>query len=115
MSARMASLTLRGGALQVYAVFETGGKQYRVAENDVIFVEKLAAAEGDEVVFENVLMLGKKIGAPYVKGAKVVGVVEKQGKNKKIIVFKYKPKKNYRKKQGHRQPYTKIKITKIEG
>jgi large subunit ribosomal protein L21 len=99
----------------VYAVFETGGKQYRVTENDVVYVEKLDAAEGDEVVFENVLMIGDKIGSPYVKGAKVVGVVEKHGKNKKIIVFKYKPKKNYHKKQGHRQPYTKLKITQIEG
>ncbi|HHZ18387.1 MAG TPA: 50S ribosomal protein L21 [Acholeplasmataceae bacterium] len=99
----------------MYAVFETGGKQYRVTENDVVYVEKLDAAEGDEVVFENVLMIGDKIGSPYVKGAKVVGVVEKHGKNKKIIVFKYKPKKNYHKKQGHRQPYTKLKITQIEG
>ena len=98
----------------MYAVFETGGKQYRVTENDVVYVEKLDAAEGDEVVFENVLMIGDKIGSPYVKGAKVVGVVEKHGKNKKIIVFKYKPKKNYHKKQGHRQPYTKLN-TQIEG
>ena len=66
----------------MYAVFETGGKQYRVTENDVVYVEKLDAAEGDEVVFENVLMIGDKIGSPYVKGAKVVGVVEKHGKTK---------------------------------
>src|SRR5690554_1406537 len=99
----------------MYAVFETGGKQYRVTEDDVLYVEKLNAAEGSGIVFENVLTAGDKIGNPYVKGAKVTAVVEKHGKNKKIIVFKYKPKKNYHKKQGHRQPYTKIKITKIEG
>ena len=99
----------------MYAIFETGGKQYRVSENDVLYVEKLDVAEGDEVVFEDVLLVGDKIGTPFVRGAKVVATVEKHGKNKKIIIFKYKSKKNYRKKQGHRQPYTKLKITKIEG
>ncbi|MCK9536242.1 MAG: 50S ribosomal protein L21 [Bacilli bacterium] len=99
----------------MYAIFETGGKQYRVSENDVLYVEKLDAALGDEVVFEKVFLVGNKIGTPYVRGAKVIATVEKHGKNKKIVIFKYKPKKNYHKKQGHRQPYTKLKIIKIEG
>jgi len=99
----------------MYAVFETGGKQYRVTLEDIVYVEKLDVEAGQEVVFENVLLVDDKIGNPYVKGAKVIASVEKHGKNKKIIVFKYKAKKNYRKKQGHRQPYTKLKIVKIEG
>lgn len=99
----------------MYAVIETGGKQYRVQENDFLFVEKISAQEGDTVVFDKVLMLDDKIGTPYLTGAKVTAKVEKQGKGPKIIVFKYKAKKNYRKKQGHRQPFTKVQITKIEG
>lgn len=97
------------------AVFETGGKQYRVKPEDILYVEKLDVAAGCEVAFDKVLLLDDKIGTPYVKGAKVTAVVEKHGKNKKIVVFKFKPKKNYRKKQGHRQPYTKLKIVSIEG
>ena len=96
------------------AVILTGGKQYHVSEGDTIFVEKLDAEEGKNVVFENVLMVDGKVGTPYVKGAKVTGKVEKNGKSKKIIVYKYRPKKKYRRKQGHRQPYTKLTITKIE-
>ena len=102
----------------MYAIIETGGKQIKVMENDVIFVEKLDANEGDSITFDKVLMVGgsaTKIGAPYLSGASVEGKVEKQGKDKKIIVFKYKPKKSTKKKQGHRQPYTKITITKING
>ena len=99
----------------MYAIIETGGKQYRVQENDVLFVEKLEALEGDTVEFDKVLMVNDKIGAPYVEGAKVTANVVKQGKAKKVIVFKYKSKKNYHKKQGHRQPFTKIQITAIEG
>ena len=99
----------------MFAIIETGGKQYRVQENDVLFVEKLEAEEGDAVVFDKVLMVNDKIGAPYVEGAKVSANVVKQGKAKKVIVFKYKSKKNYHKKQGHRQPFTKIQITAIEG
>ncbi|MBP5551309.1 MAG: 50S ribosomal protein L21 [Bacilli bacterium] len=99
----------------MYAIIETGGKQYHVAQDEVIFVEKLEAEEGANVVFDKVLMLDNKIGAPYVKGAKVTGKVLAQGKAKKIIVYKYKSKKNYHKKQGHRQPFTKIQITSIEG
>jgi len=95
------------------AVFETGGKQYYVSENDVIYVEKLDNEAGSEVTFDHVLVLGDKIGTPYVKGASVVCLVEKHGKAKKIKVFKYRPKKKYRKTQGHRQPYTKLVVKKI--
>ena len=94
----------------MFAIIETGGKQYRVQENDVLYIEKLDAEENQEIVFDKVLMVNNKVGSPYVKGAKVTAQVEKHGKNRKIIVFKYKAKKNYRKKQGHRQPYTKVKI-----
>ena len=96
------------------AVIETGGKQYYVTEGSILFVEKLDTEEGKEVELDKVLMVNDKVGNPYVKGAKVIGEVVKHGKNKKIIVFKYNAKKNYRKKQGHRQPYTKIEITNIK-
>lgn len=99
----------------MYAIIETGGKQYRVAKDDSIYIEKLDLAEGDKVIFDKVLMMNDKIGSPYVKNAKVEGVVEKHGKGKKIIVYKYKSKKNYHKKQGHRQPYTKVKVTELIG
>ena len=95
------------------AVFETGGKQYYVEVGSVLYVEKLDAEVGKEVTFEEVLMAGEVFGNPTVKNASVVGVVEKQGRQKKITVFKYKPKKKYRKKQGHRQPYTKVTIKSI--
>ena len=102
----------------MYAIIETGGKQIRVEEGATIFVEKLAANEGDAVVFDKVLLVGgeeTKVGAPYVEGAKVNAKVEKQGKGKKITIFKYKPKKgSTRRKQGHRQPYTKVVIESIE-
>lgn len=101
----------------MYAIIKTGGKQYRVNEGDVISVEKLDVASGEKVVFDQILVLSKdgelQVGAPVVTGAKVEGTVVQQGKEKKVIVFKYKPKKDYRKKQGHRQPFTKIKIEKI--
>ena len=96
------------------AIFVTGGKQYYVQEGDVIYVEKLDKEAGSDVEFTDVLMVDGKVGEPPVKGAKVVATVEKHGKQKKIIVFKYKPKKKYRLKQGHRQPYTKLTIKKIE-
>lgn len=103
----------------MYAVIETGGKQYRVQEGDVVFVEKLDVAEGDVVNFDKVLILsndlGLNAGKPYVEGATVEGTVIEQGKAKKIIVFTYKAKKNERKKKGHRQPYTRVKIEKILG
>lgn len=101
----------------MYAILETGGKQYRVAEGDVIFVEKLNVAEGDSVVFDKVLVVAADdqltVGSPVVAGATVTGKALEQGKAKKVIVFKYKSKKDYRKKQGHRQPYTRVQIEKI--
>ncbi len=106
----------RGGKF-MYAVIETGGKQYRVQEGDVIRVEKLNIADGETVKFDKVLLVAEEgklnVGKPYVDGAVVEGLVEKQ--DKKIIIFKYKAKKDYRKKQGHRQPYTQVKIEKIVG
>ena len=102
----------------MYAIIESCGKQYKVAQGDVVFFEKLDAEEGKKVTFDNVVMVsdeGKvQIGNPYVKGVKVEGKVISHGKGKKIIVFKMKPKKNYRRKQGHRQPYTKVEITNIK-
>ncbi len=103
----------------MYAIIKTGGKQYLVREGDVIRVEKLNAEEGSVVTFDEVLAINNdeslKVGTPTVEGAKVEAKVIKHGKGKKIIVFKYKPKKNYRKKQGHRQPYTQVQISKIIG
>lgn len=98
----------------MYAIFDTGGKQYRAAEGDTIYVEKLDGEAGQTVVFDQVLLAGDKVGTPLVDGAKVTGTIEKQGRGKKIIVFKYKAKKNYHKKQGHRQSYTKVVINTIE-
>ena len=101
----------------MYAVIVTGGKQYKVSEGDVLFVEKLEAEEGAAVTFDQVLAAGEgenvKVGAPTVEGATVEAKVVKNGRSKKIYVFKMKRKKNYRRKQGHRQPFTKIEITKI--
>ena len=102
----------------MYAVLSTGGKQYRVQEGDVIFVEKLNAEVDSTVELTEVLAVSNgdalKVGTPVVEGAKVVAKVVAQGKAKKITVFKYKAKKDYRKKTGHRQPYTKLVIEKIE-
>lgn len=102
----------------MYAIIESCGKQYKVAEGDVVFFEKLDAEEGKKVSFDKVVLVSddKKIevGAPYVKGVKVEGKVLAHGKGKKIIVYKYKAKKNYRRTQGHRQPYTKVEITSIK-
>ncbi len=101
----------------MYAIIATGGKQYKVQAGDVILIEKLDAPEGEVVQFSDVLAVsgnqGLIIGSPYVVGASVSAKVEKNGKLKKITVFKYKPKKNYRKKQGHRQPYTRVIIETI--
>jgi large subunit ribosomal protein L21 len=101
----------------MYAIIETGGKQYKVEEGTVLYIEKLAAAEGDVVTFDKVLLVNDngtvKAGTPTVAGATVTGKVEKHGKGQKIIVFKYKAKKNSRRKQGHRQPFTKVVIEKI--
>lgn len=95
------------------AIFETGGKQYYVGVGDVIYVEKLSQEVGSDVVFDHVLLIGDKAGNPYVDNKKVVCTVEKHGKGKKIKVFKYRPKKKYRKMQGHRQPYTKLVVKSI--
>lgn len=101
----------------MYAVIVTGGKQYKVSEGDTLFVEKLNAEEGAAVTFDQVLVAGEgenvKVGAPTVEGATVEAKVVKNGRSKKIYVFKMKRKKNYRRKQGHRQPFTKVEITKI--
>ena len=101
----------------MHAIIETGGKQYKVAEGDVLYIEKLDAEAGSSVTFDKVLAVldGDKatFGVPAVEGASVTANVVKNGKGKKVIVFKYKPKKNYRRKQGHRQPYTKVEIAKI--
>lgn len=102
----------------MYAIIEACGKQYKVVEGDVVFFEKLDTEVGKKVTFDNVILVSDEkkvqIGNPYVKGVKVEGKVVAQGKGKKIIVFKMKPKKNERKKQGHRQPYTKVEITAIK-
>ena len=101
----------------MYAVIETGGKQYQVKEGDILFIEKLSAEAEAQVNFDKVLAVGKDgattVGAPYVDGASVAATVLKNGKAKKITVFTYKPKKNEKRKKGHRQPYTKVEITGI--
>jgi large subunit ribosomal protein L21 len=101
----------------MYAIIETGGKQYKVAEGDTLFIEKLPAEAGEAVVFDKVLAVldGDKttIGTPIVDGAAVDASVVKNGRGKKIVIFKFRPKKGYRKRQGHRQPYTKVEIVKI--
>lgn len=102
----------------MYAVVETGGKQYRVAEGDVIEVERLDAPAGETVVLDRVHLVsnesGIKVGKPLIEGAKVTAKVKAVGKQPKILVFKYKPKKNYRRRYGHRQPFTRLVIEKIE-
>ena len=99
------------------AIIVTGGKQYTVAEGDVVYIEKLPVEAGETVKFDQVLAIldGEKatFGAPVVEGASVEATIVKNGKGKKVRIFKYNPKKGYRKRQGHRQPYTKVEITKI--
>lgn len=97
----------------MFAIIKTGGKQLRVSQGDEIFVEMLNGNEGEKVNFTEVLMVDGKVGTPFLKGASVTGTILKQGKQKKIVVFHYKPKKTQHKKYGHRQPYTKIKIDQI--
>ncbi|MBQ5797499.1 MAG: 50S ribosomal protein L21 [Firmicutes bacterium] len=101
----------------MYAVIETGGKQYRVQQGDVITVEKLNVEAGEKVTFDKVLVVndgeGLTVGTPCVEGATVGATVVENGKGKKVVIFKYKAKKDYRKKQGHRQPYTMVKIDEI--
>ncbi|SIS36656.1 50S ribosomal protein L21 [Salimicrobium flavidum] len=101
----------------MYAIIETGGKQVKVEEGQEVYVEKLDAADGESVTFDKVLFVGgdnTKVGAPFVDGATVTAKVDKHGRQKKITVFKYKAKKNYKRKKGHRQPYTKVVIDKID-
>ena len=101
----------------MYAIIQSCGKQYKVSEGDVVFFEKLDTEVGKKVTFKEVVLVSDdkkvEVGAPYVKGAKVEGKVVEHGKGKKIVVYKYKAKKNYRRTQGHRQPFTKVEITKI--
>lgn len=100
----------------MYAIIKTGGKQLKVEEGQVIYIEKLDVEAGAEITFDEVLFVGGdsvKVGVPLIEGATVTGTVEKHGRQKKVIVFKFKPKKNYHKTQGHRQPYTKVTIGKI--
>ena len=101
----------------MYAVIETGGKQYTVQEGDLVKVEKLDANEGDAVTFDKVLLVARdgevNVGKPYVNDAKVEAIVLKQAKAKKVVVYKFKAKKNERKKKGHRQPYTLVEIGKL--
>lgn len=100
-----------------HAIIETGGKQYRIAEGDVIFIEKLDVTNGDNYTFDSVLAVidenGSKFGSPYLEGAKVEASVVKNGKAKKVRVYKMKPKKGYRLTKGHRQPYTQVQIGTI--
>ena len=109
----------KAGALFMYAVMETGGKQYRVQVGDVIFVEKLDCEADSKVTLDKIVMVsgddGVKVGAPYVDGASVEATVLKNGKSKKITVFTYKSKKNEKRKMGHRQPYTQVRIDTING
>ncbi|MFB0520257.1 MAG: 50S ribosomal protein L21 [Desulfatiglandales bacterium] len=102
----------------MYAVIQTGGKQYRVKPGDDLSVEKLEGAVGDEVHFDNVLLVSKEdkltVGRPVLENAKVIGRIIRQGRGPKIVVFKYKRRKRYRKKQGHRQDFTGIRIVEIE-
>ena len=102
----------------MYAIIESCGRQYKVAEGDVVFFEKLDAEEGKKVTFDKVVLVSEdgkvQVGNPYVKSVKVEGKVVSHGKAKKILVYKMKPKKNYRRMQGHRQPYTKVEITSIK-
>lgn len=100
----------------MYAIIETGGKQIKVTEGQEIYIEKVNAEADETVIFDKVLFIGGadvKVGVPFIEGATVEATVEKQGRQKKITVFKYKPKKNYSRKQGHRQPYTKLVVGKI--
>ena len=118
-SPRTASFKEKAGARSMYAVIETGGKQYQVREGDVVFIEKLNVEAEETVTFDKVVAVGSdngiNVGAPYVAGAAVTAKVLKNGKGKKITVFTYKPKKGEKRKMGHRQPYTQVQIEAIQG
>lgn len=97
------------------AIIKTGGKQLLVKKDDVIYIEKIEGKEGEQVTFNEVLLIGNKVGTPLVKGATVSGTIEKQGKAKKIIVYRHNAKSTHKRKLGHRQPYTRVKIDDIKG
>ncbi|KRN29668.1 ribosomal protein L21 [Lactobacillus selangorensis] len=100
----------------MYAIIKTGGKQYKVEEGQPVYVEKLDVNAGDKVTFDQVILVGgdkTQVGTPLVDGASVEGTVDKQGREKKVVTYKYKPKKHQHQKKGHRQPYTKVTINKI--
>ncbi|VEU55243.1 50S ribosomal protein L21 [Metamycoplasma orale] len=99
----------------MFAIIETGGKQIIVKVGDSIFIEKIEGKEGDKVKFDKVLVVNENIGSPYLKGFSVVGKIEKQGKAKKIVVYRHNAKSTHKRKLGHRQPYTRVKILSIEG
>ncbi|WP_371246581.1 50S ribosomal protein L21 [Mycoplasmopsis agassizii] len=99
----------------MYAIIKTGGKQLLVKKDDVIFIEKVEGDEGSTISFDQVLMVGDKIGTPYLEEAVVSGIIEKQGKAKKIVVYRHNAKSTHKRKYGHRQPYTRVKITELKG
>lgn len=99
----------------MFTIIETGGKQLLVKKNDIIYVEKLEGKAGDSIFFDKVLMHEQKIGKPFVKDVVVTGIIEKQGKQKKIVVYRHNPKSTHKRKYGHRQPYTRVKITGVKG
>jgi len=99
----------------MFAIIKTGGKQIIVKKDETIFIEKIEGKEGDKVTFSEVLMVGEKLGKPYLEGASVTGVIEKQGKQKKIVVYRHNAKSTHKRKYGHRQPYTRVKITEVKG
>ncbi|MDJ1649132.1 50S ribosomal protein L21 [Mycoplasma phocimorsus] len=97
------------------AIIVTGGKQLLVEQDAIIYIEKIEGNEGESVVFDKVLLVGDKFGTPYVETATVMGIIEKQGKQKKIIVYRHNAKSTHKRKLGHRQPYTRVRITEIKG
>lgn len=97
------------------AIIKTGGKQLLVKKDDIIYIEKVEGKEGDKISFNEVLLVGDKIGTPLVNGAVVTGVIEKQGKSPKIVVYRHNAKSTHKRKLGHRQPYTRVKIEEIKG
>lgn len=99
----------------MFAVIESGGKQLLVKKDDFIFIEKIEGEAGQEIIFDKVLLIDKKIGTPFLKGATVTGIIEKQGKQKKIVVYRHNAKSTHKRKLGHRQPYTRVKILEIKG
>lgn len=97
------------------AVIKTGGKQLLVEKDSTIYIEKIAGEVGETFIFDEVLVLGEKIGSPFLSGAKVTGIIEKQGKHKKIVVYRHNAKSTHKRKLGHRQPYTRVKIIEMKG